>query len=442
MRRAHARGHPSPRGVGACVPRCADRLPDRSLAGRLGRIYEIVPAKAAVVVDLAARYVRHEGNQSAVVRELNEAGVRTPRGGHWEVEAVRRTLENPLYRGLIVHGKRGLVIEGGRKRWVNHPPETWVRVERPELRILAPDLAVSVDRLLETPRPRADGAEGAAPRWLSSRFVACALCGGSVCATAGRYRCQARHQKGRHACEGIGSRPFAEIDQAVLAAVARLLTGDLAEKALADLQRRLEADVRGEAREAERARLRKDLADREKRVANLTDAIASGSPPAALVARLRDEERAQGDARARLAELDRMAPAHLDVRRAMVAARKRLADLAQVAEGGGIEARPAVAAVLQGARFRAVPVSVRGQRRWQLTAEIGAGYVTPNDGPQGRGFRATRPGSGGGTSTSRTTRCTRRWAPSTSPPRSTHSTRRSRRSSSRRQRGSARCSAA
>ena len=79
-----------------------------------------------------------------------------------------------------------------------------------------------------------------------------------------------------------------------------------------------------------------------------------------------------------------MAPAHLDVRRAMMAARKRLADLAKVAERGGIEARPAVAAVLQGARFRAVPVSVRGERRWQLTAEIGDGYVTPNDGAQGR----------------------------------------------------------
>ena len=376
------------------------RLPDGSAD------YEIVPAKAGVIVDLAARYVCHEGNQSAVVRELNEAGVRTPRGGHWEVEAIRRTLENPLYRGLIVHGKRGLVVEGGRKRWVNYPPETWVRVERPELRILTPDLAASVDRLLATPRPRA-WAGAAAPRWLSSRFVACSLCGGSVCATAGRYRCQARHQKGRHACEGVGSRPFAEVDQAVLAAVARLLTGDLAEKALADLQRRLEAEVRGEAREAERARLRKDRADRERRVANLTDAIASGSPPAALVARLRDEERAQVDARARLAELDRMAPAHLDVRRAMVAARKRLADLAQVAEHGGIEARPAVAAVLQGARFRAVPISVRGQRRWQLTAEIGAGYLTPNDGAQGRGFRATAPGFDGGISTSRTIRCTR-----------------------------------
>ena len=265
------------------------RLPDGSAD------YEIVPAKAAVIVDLAARYVRHEGNQSAVVRELNEAGVHTPRGGHWEVEAVRRTLENPLYRGLIVHGKRGLVIEGGRKRWVNHPPETWVRVERPELRIRPPDLAASVDRLLATPRPRA-WAGAAAPRWLSSRFVACSLCGGSVCATAGRATAARRAtQKGRHACEGTSARDRSwRSTKAVLAAVARLLTGDLAEKALAALQRRLEAEVRGEAREAERAHLRRDLADREKRVANLTDAIASGSPPAALVARLRDEERAAG----------------------------------------------------------------------------------------------------------------------------------------------------
>ena len=358
------------------------RLPDGSAD------YEIVAAKAAIVVDLAKRYVRQGGNQSAVCRELNEAGIRTPRGEHWTVERLRRTLENPLYRGLIVHGKRGLVVEGGRKRWIKHPPETWVRVERAELRILPTRLAGQVDRLLATPRPRA-WAGAATPRWLSSRFVACALCGSSLCATAGRYRCQARHQKGRRACEGIGSRPSAEVDRAVLAAVGRLLRGDLAEAALANLQSRLEAEVRGEARDAERARLRKDLAEREQRIANLTDAIASGAPPAALVARLRDEERVLQESRSRLADLDRTAPARLDVRRALTVASKRLDELAQIAERGGVEARPAVAAILQGTRFSAVPVSVRGKRRWQLTAEIGTGYLTSNDRAQGRGCAAS-----------------------------------------------------
>jgi hypothetical protein len=391
--------------------------------------YAIDPEGAAVVVDIARRYVRAAGNQSQVVRELNEAGVRTPKGKCWEAEAVRRTLENPLYRGIRIHGKRGQVVEGGRKRWVDHPPETWTRCERPDLRIFPKKLAADVDRLLATPRPRA-WAGAATPRWLSSRFVRCALCGSSLCATAGRYRCQARHQKGSAACTGIGSRPSEDVDREVLAAIGRLLTGDLRKVALADLRRRLEAEARGDARESEMARLRSDVAEREKRIGKLTDAIAEGAPPAALLTRLRDEERQLVEDRARLSSLERTAPVRLDVRRALARAEKELDELAEIASKGGVEARPAVAALLGPKRFDAVPIMKGGKRRWQLTAEIGAGFLVSNEAAQGKGCRATARGCGDGTSRSRTTRCTKSSGRSTSPRPSAPSTAKRRRSSS------------
>jgi hypothetical protein len=89
----------------------------------------------------------------------------------------------------------------------------------------------------------------------------------------------------------------------------------------------------------------------------------------------RETERAEG-LRGELARLDSAEPVALDARRVLASARKQLRDLAALRHKGGLAARPLLTAVLGGRRFEALPVIVDGRRTWQISVEIGGGYLS------------------------------------------------------------------
>lgn len=368
-------------------------LRDRAKAGHAtGRPllgYKAVPAgdgstrKALAIDDDAADFVRHVaklfvangGVFNDVARALNRAGRRTPYGKAWVASRIRELLENPLYRGVRVHGQRGEVYDAnGRKRVVDMPAGNVVRVEMPHLRILDPALAAKVDKLLASPRYRTwNGA--ATPTHLASRFLRCAKCGLSVCATASHYRCRLHHQAGNTGCVGISARPIAEVDAALIDGIAPLLDGDIAERALRELHRQLDAEARGVDREAEESKVRAQLAQAERRAANYADLIGDGDKSPTIRAKLAAEENKAAEARAMLALLTATAPARVDVARAMREARAKLQSLATLLRQGGVAARPVLQALLGAARITATPVIVNKKRRWELTASIAHSYV-------------------------------------------------------------------
>ena len=338
-------------------------------------------AKAEIVRDIAQRFITCGGVFSRVCRSLNADGVRTSKGKAWTAGRVRETLANPLYRGIKTHGARGQTHVAGVAKMIVQPEDTVIRIDVPHLRIFDKGLTAKVDKLLAEERPVQWGG-AATPKYLASRFVTCGFCGSSVCAADARYRCRLRHQSGAHACVGIGGRPAVEVDEALIAAAAPYLEGRIAERALAELKRRLVAEARGEDRAALREKLEAQLAKASARASTLGDELADGNRSPTLKAKLAEEERRAAEARTALESLDATAPTRLDVRRTLEAARTRLADMKALLREGGVAARPVFEALLGGARLVARPVNVRGQRRWELTGRIADGYVLAPDAPQ------------------------------------------------------------
>jgi hypothetical protein len=255
-----------------------------------------------------------------------------------------------------------------------------LQAQHPELRVWPDELLGEIDTLLA--RPRASFGP-AAPRYLASGIVACAVCGIGIC-VRGRssgirhYHCARHNKAGAAACEGIGSRRVEQVDEALLGALRPFLHGRLAERAIEIVRERLAAEAAGTAAADDEVALRRRLGEVEQRVRRLTDAIALGDPPEALVARLRGESLAADEVRAALARVRQREAVSIDVARGVRAARERLRALRAGAREGGLAARPVLRALLGSERIRAVPVREDGQLRWHMTAPIGGGWLLCN----------------------------------------------------------------
>jgi ribosome assembly protein YihI (activator of Der GTPase) len=119
--------------------------------------FEIEPGEAALVRCIFQDYANGRSLQ-AIAHALNsddfpfpgKATRRGPQRRGWAVSAVRVILRNQKYAGTCVWNKRRFLKdpETGRRRPVPRPPHEWVRQERPELRIIAADLWLSVQERL------------------------------------------------------------------------------------------------------------------------------------------------------------------------------------------------------------------------------------------------------------------------------------------------------
>jgi len=339
----------------------------------------IVEDEAKIVRRIAVEYL-NRGSLHAAAVALNEAGVSAPSGGtSWSPQAIKNVVTNPIYRGLVVRGRTIKVVERGTRVRTVAEEANVQRIERPELAILDAELAARLDAALAKPRRRSWGA--AEPRHLLSSFARCAICGASLTVAGSKgpsYLCVRHLTHGRAACPGIGYRSEGAVDAAVLAKLAPMLDGDLAKRTLVAIAKRLDERARPDTRADERRRVERAIADSERKQRNLAAAVAEGNPPAAVLGMLRDEEGRVRTLRAELARLDQAPPASLERRRLLVRAQDRLAELAQLGERGGVAARPVLAAVLGDQRFSVVPVMVRGERRWQLTARVSGGWLWAN----------------------------------------------------------------
>ncbi|MGK4495625.1 hypothetical protein ACSLVN_27840, partial [Klebsiella pneumoniae] len=82
------------------------------------------------------------------------------------------------------------------------------------------------------------------PAHLGAGFVACALCGHGVTVCRHpypKYACAWHASRGSAACAGIGYRNESDVDAALLACVAPLVDGGIAERAVVRLKERLDA---------------------------------------------------------------------------------------------------------------------------------------------------------------------------------------------------------
>lgn len=275
---------------------------------------EIDPGKAALVRRMFR--LRADGMSArAIARLFNEEGIPPPRGGsRWNNTSLLGglvhigMLRNPIYRGQLVYGLREAVLdpETGKRIVRIRPPEERLVVEVPHLRIIEEDLWLAVQRKLdEAALPRHPRAQyptafvgGAKPL---TQILRCGLCHGpSRTIATDRWACVQGIQR-----QGCTPRTFTIRDMERVAAQ-KLTAWVFARR---DWSRFAE---RAQRRSRERRRaIEADIADAQRRIQRLTEAIESAGQGRSLALRVSDLERLVDEKRTelqQLAETDRPAP--------------------------------------------------------------------------------------------------------------------------------------
>jgi site-specific DNA recombinase len=345
---------------------------------RDGRIVHRVrnEAEIATIVHVGQTAVRL-GSFNGAATALNAEGVLAPAGGAWDARAVKAILTQPIYRGEIIYGRTRSVSKRGTNLRVPAAEEFIQRHARPELAIWPAELQQKIDALVAG-RTR-NHSPLAKRTHLASGFVKCGLCGTGIVSTGSHvsnsvtYCCDRMRAR---RCPGIGYRSERAVDEAVLAALAPLVTDEVLERACGIARERLAARRHEDARATEIERLRRELATAERRCRNIGDALAEADAAqrADLMARHREEVQRREAVRAALANTERATP-NVDAETLVGQLQARVKALRDLLVQGGADARRAVEAILGQARFIATPVVVDGKKRWDLRARLGGGYL-------------------------------------------------------------------
>lgn len=204
-----------------------------AVPGRPGEL-AIVEDEADVLRGIFADYVAGRTPREIASR-LNAAGVKPPRGRHWNASTINGNLArgsgiilNELYAGRIVWNKVSMMKDPATGRRISraNPKEKHRSVEAPHLRII--DAATwEAAQAVKSARSVAKPAQARRPPRFLSGLVRCGVCGGSMSSAGGNYR-TARLQcsRGREAgvCSNKQRVSRDKIEQTVLAGLRDNLT--------------------------------------------------------------------------------------------------------------------------------------------------------------------------------------------------------------------------
>lgn len=166
---------------------------------------EINEEEAEVIRRIYHMYLQEDYGLLKIMRVLNAEGLKTKRGCAWSKNAVSRILSNPLYTGKIINGKQEVAdFLTGRRRVVSE--DKWIVVEKPEFRIIEPEVFEKVQILLKTRyeeyRLNQEEEEG---KYLFSSLLKCEECGYAYHRTVAnngqvRWMCSGRARNGGKSC--------------------------------------------------------------------------------------------------------------------------------------------------------------------------------------------------------------------------------------------------
>lgn len=251
----------------------------------------------------------------------NDGGRGNKHGHGWGHTTIRAMLANERYLGRFAWNQSKWVRVPGRKsrRRVDRPETEWVTQEYADLAIVPRDLwDVVQSRFLRT-NARAKGrpaGTGTRPS-LVSGLLRCGTCGGSMTIVRRKVKagvsyaslgCTAHASRGTAICANALSLSEMKASRMLIDALRdRLDKPELIERFIAVFQQRaaeLRVEAPGAAEEAERR-----VTDCERRIANLTDALARVGWSDSIAAKLRDEEAQLARLRAERAAAVKQAPA-------------------------------------------------------------------------------------------------------------------------------------
>lgn len=233
------------------------------------------PHEADVVREMLRLYVAGSGGK-AVARHLNQRGLFNRSGKPWTKISVLKVIEQPALAGVYHWGR--LTRDGG-----NDDGAVLIPVEP----IVTREVYDAAQRVRAQKDPVVNPGRTASSPMLLAGLVRCAKCGASYqLETSGKksrnaefqyryYNCRSATRAGKEKCAGYRI-PEAALDRAVLEHIAqRLFTEDRCRKLLTDLTER--ATARRTKTADERARMKRELADVERRIARWELAFEDGT---------------------------------------------------------------------------------------------------------------------------------------------------------------------
>ena len=309
---------------------------------RLYVVRRVNEEQAAVVRRIFALSAEGQGF-TRIAKALNEDGVAPPRrASGWAPTAVREILLRPLYRGEVVWNRKQKRDRWGVKKYLDRPEGEWLRLDAPELRIVAEDLWQAAHRRLEAARELYAFGGRATDRpdqqkYLLSGIARCATCGGSLVAftrdykragARGRfYGCNFNHKRGAKVCPNQLLIRQEKLDQVVLDAIAEAIDERILERAIEKAVQRLRRQP--DRTKDRQAAIKAELPLLEARMRTVVDEIARGYATDTLRAELQASERRK---RVLVAELEaltgrKQATASLDVERLRRELRRHVAEI-------------------------------------------------------------------------------------------------------------------
>jgi site-specific DNA recombinase len=317
-----------------------------------------------ILVEMADLFLKL-GSYNAVANNLNARKVPAPRGGPlgWSSESVRRILGNTAYRGTVKRGQLPTGEVAGSLVRIKADPDDVRSYDRPEYRVWDDETVAKIDALMKA-RARTTTWSPRARRHLASGFLRCASCGGGVSIHKhATYGCQ-RRSKG---CKGIGYRKEVVVDAAIVSACFGLLADEVINKAREIIAQALDVRAEHDHRLVEVDRLKREIATAERRVKGSQEMAAEsdGAERAHHRAALRDQLGRLETLRGQLADVEAQEPGP-DPKTLLANFDERVRELRDTLSKGGLEAQPAVAAILGGERLT---VHRRDDGRWDLVGE-------------------------------------------------------------------------
>jgi site-specific DNA recombinase len=291
--------------------------PAPSPDGRPRRVHVIRAvngAQAEIVRRIFTMYAAGLGLKK-IASALNAEHVPPPRGDRagWAPSAIREMLRRELYRGVIVWNRSQKISRGGTRKQRKRPEGEWLRLEAPELRIVAEDLWRGVQARLDhharsIPRSRTGGRLLGRPaqadlesKHLLSGLGRCTECGGPLIAitrahgmeASGRFRvgfyaCGHNYRRGSAICANNVQVREEVLDHAILQAINDVLDERILEAAV---ERALERLRSGQERHLDRrTAIERELSLIEAQERRFVDAIKRGGDLDSLVACLKAED--------------------------------------------------------------------------------------------------------------------------------------------------------
>ena len=163
--------------------------------------------EAAVIRQIYKWYIEEGYGAAKIANMLNAKGIRTKRNCQWSQNATCRILTNELYTGKIINGKQEVADFLTGQRTEKDETE-WMVTERPELRIIEPEMYEKAQEILES-RSKVFKLtkERQSNKYLFSTLIKCKECGWSFRRTVRTYKntyirwvCSGHNGRGADSC--------------------------------------------------------------------------------------------------------------------------------------------------------------------------------------------------------------------------------------------------